>query len=131
MILKLNGEIKPLNKELVESVKSANKDMTGKALRVLAVAFKIVDSIHNKVTAGKIENELVFAELVGMMDIPRREVKEAVGICASTGIRHIMITGGLRDTVAALSIIVIVEAGKKIPNKISEKSRVESTLSVK
>ncbi|MCX7923737.1 MAG: calcium-translocating P-type ATPase, SERCA-type [Clostridia bacterium] len=99
----VNGEVKPITKELSDAVAKANKSMASKALRVLAVAFKDIGEIPQKVTSQHVESELIFAGLVGMIDPPREEAKEAVRVCREAGIRAIMITGDHRDTAAAIA----------------------------
>lgn len=99
----LGGEVKPLTEEHMESIKAANKSMASKALRVLGVAFKNIDSVPANPISEEIETGLVFVGLVGMIDPPRPEAKEAVRICAEAGIRPVMITGDHRDTAAAIA----------------------------
>lgn len=99
----LDGKVEPLTRKHRENIINANKAMASKALRVLGVAFKDIEEIDEAPTSEKIEAELVFAGLVGMIDPPRAEAKEAVRICKEAGIRAIMITGDHRDTAAAIA----------------------------
>jgi Ca2+-transporting ATPase len=81
------------------------KDMTGKALRVLALAYKKLTPAEqdlDSIDKDKLEENLVFVGLVGMMDPPRQEAKEAVATCMKAGIRVVMITGDHEDTAAAI-----------------------------
>ena len=77
--------------------------MAGKALRILAVAVKDMEDMPESVTGETIERDMVFVGLVGMIDPPRLEVREAVRVCAQAGIRPVMITGDHRDTAAAIA----------------------------
>jgi Ca2+-transporting ATPase len=67
--------------------------MTEKALRVLAVAYKNLPKSEIKAESSELENDLTFIGLVGMIDPPREEVKEAVYLCKQAGIKPVMITG--------------------------------------
>lgn len=75
-----------------------NHDMTNKALRVLAVAYKEMDT-KNKAK----ETELVFLGLAGMIDPPRDEVKEDIKACKESGIKTVMITGDHKNTAVAVA----------------------------
>ena len=55
--------------------------MANKALRVIAVAYKIIDTIPSKIESNQIEDGLTFVGLIGMIDPPRKGVKEAVAAC--------------------------------------------------
>ncbi len=99
-----NGEIKALAEKDKNAILDANRKMAGKALRVLAVAIKDMEEVPEKLTSGNTESEMVFVGLVGMIDPPRPEVKEAVRVCAEAGIRPVMITGDHRDTAAAIAM---------------------------
>ncbi len=97
------GKARPLTAEDRHSIIKGNSGMAGKALRVLAVAIKETDAMPREVSSEKTETDMVFVGLVGMIDPPRPEVKEAVRVCARAGIRPIMITGDHRDTAAAIA----------------------------
>ena len=99
----INGEEMPLGQKQLEEITGANRSMAEKALRVLAVAIRDMDTLPESITPETIEKDLLFVGLVGMIDPPRPEVKEAVRVCAQAGIRPIMITGDHRDTAAAIA----------------------------
>lgn len=98
-----NGSAEPINSEYIGKINKANSNMAGKALRVLAVAYRDIQEIPGNMEPDVIENSLIFAGLIGMIDPPRLEVKEAVRVCREAGIRPIMITGDHRDTAAAIA----------------------------
>lgn len=101
-VLTENG-ISPMTEEHRQLIMQANKSMADKALRVLAVAVKKIDSVPDDLTPEDNETDLAFVGLVGMIDPPRPEAKEAVRICREAGIRPVMITGDHRDTATAIA----------------------------
>ncbi|NLP22697.1 MAG: cation-translocating P-type ATPase, partial [Erysipelotrichaceae bacterium] len=70
-----------------------NLAMTSHALRVIAVAYKNLSTFNEGLQKGVLERDLTFVGLIGMIDPPREEVKEAVKICRQAGIKPVMITG--------------------------------------
>lgn len=88
----LNDNIKVLNTFEKDIITKENEAMANEALRVIAVAYKEINFLPNKIDE-KIENELVFVGLIGMIDPPREGVKEAVETCRKAGIKTVMITG--------------------------------------
>lgn len=98
-----NGEVRTMDGKERDRVAEANGAMAGKALRVLAVAIRDMENIPENVASETVEREMVFVGLVGMIDPPRPEVKEAVRVCAKAGIRPVMITGDHRDTATAIA----------------------------
>ena len=97
------GSIRPLTAEDTAAIQAANKDMASHALRVLAVAYRNFDTNPAMTNPSDIENELVFVGLLGMIDPPRMEVKDAVELCKGAGIRPVMITGDHPDTAFAIA----------------------------
>ncbi len=85
-----------------DRAKEVNEQMSSDALRVLAVAYKEIDTLPENLTSENLENGLTFLGLVGMIDPPRPEAKKAVEICRQAGIKPVMITG---DHVATASAI--------------------------
>ncbi len=80
-----------VNKE--DAYFEANDEMASEALRVLAVAYKEYDTLPEAINSDNLENDLTFVGLVGMIDPPRPEVKEAIRIAKGAGVRTVMITG--------------------------------------
>ncbi len=87
----------------VEKGRAVNDAMSREALRVLAVAGKEIDALPETASSEVLESGLRFIGLVGMIDPPRPEAKEAVAICRQAGIRPIMITGDHVVTAAAIA----------------------------
>ncbi len=86
-----------------EAAKRMNDTMSSDALRVLAVAYKEIDEVPEKITSENLENDLILIGLVGMIDPPRPEAKVAVATCRKAGIRVVMITGDHVVTAAAIA----------------------------
>jgi Ca2+-transporting ATPase len=94
----VKGAIEVLSKKASADSVSENWEtlfntMLTKGLRVLGFAIKIVDSMPVLVNAKNIENELRIIGMVGIIDPPREEVKQAIQECKDAGIHIIMITG--------------------------------------
>lgn len=87
----------------MEKARDINEKMSGKALRVLGVAYKEAEDNFCDYSSDKLENSLIFMGLVGMIDPPRPEVKEAVSICQKAGIKPVMITGDHLFTASAIA----------------------------
>ena len=77
--------------------------MSADALRVLAIGYKIVDIVPQNPSSDELENDLIFMGLVGMIDPPRPEAKQAVAICRKAGIKPVMITGDHVVTASAIA----------------------------
>jgi len=89
------SDIALLTEERRAEIMDAIEELASEALRTLGVAYRTVPkSLAEAVQADeRIETDLVFAGLIGMIDPPRDEVKEAVARAKKAGIRPIMITG--------------------------------------
>ena len=85
------------------SARQYTDKMSEDSLRVLAIAYKYIDSIPDEVTSLSIENNLTFMGLVGMIDPPRPEAKDAVAVCRKAGIKPVMITGDHIVTAKAIA----------------------------
>lgn len=90
-----------INPAFRRSIMKANDSMAGDALRVLGFACKKLESgINNK---EGLEEGLTFVGLIGMIDPPRKEVKDAVRKCIMAGIKPVMITGDHKITASAIA----------------------------
>ena len=85
------------------NIKSNNLQMAKKALRVLAVAYKDIDRLPSKIDSTSIEEDLIFVGLIGMIDPPRDNVKEAIRTCKHAGIKTVMITGDHIETAKSIA----------------------------
>ncbi|HPX88935.1 MAG TPA: calcium-translocating P-type ATPase, PMCA-type, partial [Methylophilaceae bacterium] len=77
--------------------------MAANGLRVLAFAYRHWDLLPNGVEHEEIESDLVFIGLVGLIDPPRIEAKQAVAMCKTAGITPVMITGDHPATARAIA----------------------------
>ena len=87
----------------LEQARAFNDRMSSDALRVLAVAYKIIDQLPDKPTSEELEHGLTFLGLVGMIDPPRPEARDAVSVCRKAGIKPVMITGDHVVTASAIA----------------------------
>lgn len=87
----------------LEAARRITDEMSAAALRVLAVAYKEIQSVPDRITPEELENGLTFMGLVGMIDPPRPEAKAAVEVCRKAGIKPIMITGDHIVTASAIA----------------------------
>ena len=97
-----DGREQPLDEQARELIIEQNRKMADKALRVLCAAYRKYDAQPDSYEPNRLERELVFVGLTGMIDPIRPEVKTAVEQCRDAGIRPIMITGDHRDTAVAI-----------------------------
>lgn len=108
----LDGKIIDMTKSEKENILFHNKDMAKQALRVLGMAYKYADAIPVEMESEIVENDLIFAGLVGMIDPERAEAAEAVRVAKEAGVRPIMITGDHKDTAEAIAArLGIIKAG--------------------
>ncbi len=99
----LDGQEVPMDDQQKQAILTNNTDMAKQALRVLGMAYKYVAAIPENLESEIVENDLVFAGLVGMIDPERAEAADAVKVAKEAGIRPIMITGDHRDTAEAIA----------------------------
>lgn len=98
-----DDKIVDLDSSAKAKILAANNDMAKNALRVLGLAYKVVDNKFTEVNSATVEQNLIFVGLVGMIDPERPEAKAAVAKAKSAGIRTIMITGDHQVTAAAIA----------------------------
>jgi Ca2+-transporting ATPase len=109
-------ERRPLTPERRERILRTGESLAGEALRTLGVALRwLPDGVlaaERPVDAG-VERELVFAGLIGMMDPPRAEAKDAVARARAAGIRPMMITGDHPETASVIAAELGIGEGRK------------------
>lgn len=97
-----NNEIVEMTEEDKERIQTQNATFAEKALRVLAVSYKPLETNPEEGDLS-IESNLIFVGLVGMIDPPRPEVYDAIETCKRAGIRTVMITGDHAITAKAIA----------------------------
>lgn len=96
----IGGKKQKITLQDIQNISSANDQMAGKALRVLAFAYKE----HDEFDANeKFEQNMVFLGLVGMIDPPRPETIEAIKKCFNASLKPVMITGDHAETAFAIA----------------------------
>ena len=80
-----------------------NDAMSREALRVLAIGVREIDALPQPLTPETLETDLTFLGLLGMIDPPRDEARDAVAVCREAGIRPVMITGDHVVTASAIA----------------------------
>lgn len=98
-----NGEVESALDNYKQRIQDCNKKMAEGALRVLASAYKVINHPLSDDDIKKLESGLTFIGMVGMIDPPREEAKEAVKKCISAGIKTVMITGDHKITATAIA----------------------------
>ena len=119
--IELNGEVIDMTQAHIDEVLTNNDAMARQALRVLAGAYKIIDTLPAKVDSSSVETDLVFAGLVGMIDPERQEAGAAIRVAREAGIRTVMITGDHAVTAQAIAerLTILPEGGNNAENVIT------------
>jgi magnesium-transporting ATPase (P-type) len=136
--LRPDGAVVPVARELREALLAAQDEMAEQGLRVLALAWRPLETIapegseassHNAVAGqpspanlaaaaavdrDQLESDLVFAGLVGLADPPRPEVAEAIARCRTAGIRVVMVTGDHPQTARAIALEIGLAAAPTV-----------------
>ncbi len=97
-----NGKVRKLSEDEKTQILKVNEAMAKQALRNLGFAFKELPESVTKFDE-KIEADLTFVGIIGMIDPPREEVKDAIHICRKAGIRVVMVTGDHKLTAVAVA----------------------------
>jgi Ca2+-transporting ATPase len=114
-----NGRVEPITAKLRQQLLEQNEHLASNALRNLAFAFRELSGTIEHKTEKQLEKNLIFVGLVGIIDPPRKEVKQAIKLCRRAGIRTVMITGDHQATAEAIAI----QLGIKRPNGLTVTGR--------
>lgn len=99
----LDGKVVKLEQQHRDTILKTNEDMARDALRVLGMAYKDIRDLSRGSGEQAYENGLTFIGMMGMIDPPRPEAKEAVALCKRAGIKPVMITGDHSVTAVAIA----------------------------
>lgn len=95
-----------------KSLLPAIEQMAKQGFRVLAFAYRDLNANLQKHDAEEFEKDLIFLGLVGLIDPPRTEAKEAIHLCQSSGIHVVMITGDHPVTAKAVALELGISKGE-------------------
>jgi Ca2+-transporting ATPase len=101
--IQMGMAMQPITEAQRQQILAQNNYMAGRGLRVLGFACKPLNALPGDDAADESEQQLVWLGLVGMLDAPRPEVRDAVARCRSAGIRPVMITGDHQLTAQAVA----------------------------
>jgi len=96
----IDGRVERLTRKEKQKIIEVNEAMAQKALRILGFACK---ELKGKYKTEEAETDMIFVGLQGMIDPPRKEVKDAIDKCRDAGIKVIMITGDHKTTAVAIA----------------------------
>ena len=99
----VDGDVRLMTDSDRAEILRRNKEMADKALRVLLAAYREYDRLPDEISPESLEHDLIYIGMTGMIDPVRPEVKDAIGLCRTAGIRPVMITGDHRDTAVAIA----------------------------
>ncbi len=129
----LNNSVVPFDYTLKNKVSKVIEEMSLKALRCIGAAYKDSGITKNE----SLERDLIFLGIAGIIDPPRKEVKDSILKCRMAGIRPVMITGDHKNTAFAIGKEIDlctsmdeVMTGEEIEN-ISDKDLVKRVMKTK
>ena len=99
----LGGQAVPLTAETRRHILEAGDRLAGEALRVLGLAYRRLNAVPETAASDRLETDLTFLGLVGMIDPPREEARAAIGACWQAGIQTVMVTGDHKLTATAVA----------------------------
>lgn len=119
----------------VTEIKKAEEEMAARGMRVLGFAGKMLNDLPKELTPASIETGMEFLGLVGLIDPPREEVKQAIAECKQAGVVPVMITGDHPLTAAYIAKeLGIIEnenqkvlTGREMEEKGTEYLKAEAT----
>ncbi len=119
--IRKNGEIKKITAEEKEEILSQVENLSEKAMRTIGIAYKETDEKAQRIESNMLEN-LILTGVVGMIDPPRSQVKEAVERARKAGIKTIMTTGDHKKTAIAVAekTGILPEHNEKYPKALEQ-----------
>jgi P-type Ca2+ transporter type 2C len=120
----VNDHRERLDDRWVERISKANDQLAQNGMRVLGVAYRLMEELPEDLSEEQIERDLVFVGMLGLIDPARPEVREAVHKCKTAGIRPVMVTGDHPLTALYIAKELGISTGENILSgrQISEMS---------
>ena len=103
--------VAPIEDGEMDEIRSINNELGGQAMRVIALFARKLEEDADFTDISVVENDLTFLGLVGIMDPPRPEVRDAIEICQRAGIKVKMITGDQAMTATAIGKELNINVG--------------------
>ena len=113
----LNGKVQKLTQQVRTDLQKVTEAMALQALRNLGFAYKELPQ-NMEAFDEKIEEDFIFVGIIGMIDPPRSEVKDAIAICNQAGIRVVMITGDHELTATAVAKALNLIGENEVEGKV-------------
>ena len=127
--IEIGGEAVSLDDQKREEILAQNQRFAEAALRVIGVAYRVTDRAEASL---EMEDHLTFVGLMGMIDPPREEARDAVAVCKRAGIQVKMITGDHKITASAIGRQLGIETDRTVEGReISQMSDDELRQCVK
>jgi len=123
----INNKIRKITAADKKRILKINEEFSSEALRVLAFAYRDVTRLGSLKDHKKIEKDLIFVGLQGMIDPPRHEVRNAISKCRTAGIRVVMITGDYKGTAMAIAKELGIE-GRAVEGSELDKINLEKEI---
>ncbi len=101
--IQIGNQRKPITEAQRSQILDQNNQMAMRGLRVLGFAGRRFNDLPPEDSEDTSETGLTWLGLVGMLDAPRLEVRDAVARCRAAGIRPVMITGDHQLTAKAIA----------------------------
>jgi Ca2+-transporting ATPase len=122
-------EPRPLTPERRREIERSIEELADQALRTLGVAIRrLPDALAEERDGTAIEQDLVFAGLIGMIDPPREEAQRAVARARAAGVRPIMITGDHPRTAAVIARELGVSTDERVVSGVELEQMTDDTL---
>ena len=111
------GKVRKITEEDREKILKVNEAMAMQALRNLGFAYRELPESANSFDE-KIENDMTFVGIMGMIDPPREEVKDAISLCRNAGIKVVMVTGDHKLTAVAVAKELNLVGENEAPSQV-------------
>jgi Ca2+-transporting ATPase len=115
----VGGKIRKLTSKDKKRLNETNNSLTSKGYRTLAFGYKEIKG--KKFDLDKVEHDIILVGIAGMIDSPRSEVKSALDLCRTAGIRVIMVTGDHPLTAKTIARELKIGNGKVITGEQIDK----------
>jgi len=126
----VGAETRPLSEERRGEILQVNEELAGRALRTLGVAARELpaDALQPRETDASLERDLTFLALIGMMDSPRAEAKQAVARAKRAGIRPVLLTGDHPRTAAIIAADLGIASDGRAVTGVELEKQTDETL---